>query len=216
MPIYRVKEKIVFFSHIPKTGGTSIEKVLRSAGQEGLYNKRRGQGFIVPPQHFDNIQMRYLFSDEKIFDYCFAVVRDPLNRMISEYFHRNRGILKESLFERIRGRITHECLELKFARHFDAWVDQSLNKWVNNRNYLSNHLTPQVDFIGGGFKIFIFENGFSSIVDGLSKDLNIYLPPITHENKSKRYPFEPNEQTKAVIREFYAADYDMFYPMSSS
>src|SRR5699024_2577087 len=85
MPLYRHRENVIFFVHIPKTGGTSIEAALRRAGAaEALRFKGKRDFSKATLQH-----MNYSVYKEAVgsnfYDWSFTVVRNPYHRFVSEY-----------------------------------------------------------------------------------------------------------------------------------
>jgi len=84
MPLFL--EKNLFFIHIPKTGGTSVEKILMDHGCSISLISTTGSVFVNghTPQHITFREIQELGLDKNRFRF-FAVIRDPLERIISEY-----------------------------------------------------------------------------------------------------------------------------------
>jgi hypothetical protein len=84
MPLFL--EKNLFFIHIPKTGGTSIEKIIIDSGVGISLFTATGSVSINghSPQHLTFREIQELGLDKDKFRF-FAVIRDPLERVISEY-----------------------------------------------------------------------------------------------------------------------------------
>ena len=51
MPLCRILDRLVLFVHIPKAGGTSIERFLAASGQIALLHGRKIRGMNMTPQH---------------------------------------------------------------------------------------------------------------------------------------------------------------------
>ena len=80
--VWSHKRKIIFI-HVPKTGGTSIERTLN------LMNGRNGYGVIKHAafQHFCWNEFKELLGEDIYNKYFkFSIVRNPYQRIISEYF----------------------------------------------------------------------------------------------------------------------------------
>ena len=77
------KHKIIFV-HIPKTGGTSIEKALKLTSREKGYGVNKEKKAV---QHYDYNEYRNSLGSEK-FDkyYKFTISRNPYEKVISEFF----------------------------------------------------------------------------------------------------------------------------------
>ena len=88
MPIVQTPKGLIFFAHVPKTGGSSVEEYLvrRFGGPLSLIDNNknkgvRGTGLITPATHLAVTDLRELLPR---LHYSFAVVRDPLSRLQSE------------------------------------------------------------------------------------------------------------------------------------
>ncbi|KLK93393.1 hypothetical protein AA309_08650 [Microvirga vignae] len=196
MPILRAGSKVLLFVHIPKTGGTSVEKWLRSIGPLSLYAPKRSDFVPCVPQHFDTHVYAYLF-DGSFFDYSFAVVRNPYERIMSEYKYRI-GSKKQTLF----------------TPSFRRWVRRCFAEYEKNSYLLSNHIRPQTDFLTPDVEIFKLEDGFTPVEQRLQDVLGVSLvEKIPHTNKSGDRPIEIDSETMDLIYNFYRKDFDAFgYP----
>ena len=91
MPLYQYRkndiEKTFLFIHVPKTGGTAVETFFRGIGLTGYFDPPTYMPvrpyLTVPPAHYDYAVLRRLFNLDEL--YSFAIVRDPVKRMISQY-----------------------------------------------------------------------------------------------------------------------------------
>ena len=204
MPAYRISNKNVLFIHIPKTGGTTIEAFLSSHGPMSLHG--RGEKILrpyrssrlsghIPVQHFDASLLEVMF-DRSFFDYAFLVVREPVERLKSEYrFARELG--------RVEARLP-----------FGAWTALELGRAKLSPHWRSNHYLPQSEFLCLGAEVLRFESGMPSILAAVSERLA--LPPsgsIPHKRRSDELDIMVSDATRARIRSFYASDYRAFgYP----
>ncbi|MEM6391156.1 MAG: hypothetical protein AAF825_15040, partial [Pseudomonadota bacterium] len=82
MPLARIGDKILFFAHIPKTGGTTVEAYLAKKGAIALRSKNRFGWAATSPQHM-HAEVHIPFVPDAFFDVSFAVLRDPINRLRS-------------------------------------------------------------------------------------------------------------------------------------
>jgi len=138
--------------HIPKTGGTSTERVLRgnSRTQMWLYSTGLHQAefeFPSSPQDFRSAVLEELF-DPSIFDLHLCVVRHSVGQRLSEYGPKYRRSLK------LAASITP----------FDEWAEEVMDQFESKPNIRDNRLRPMVDFVGQGTVVFKFQEGLESPV----------------------------------------------------
>jgi hypothetical protein len=134
------KDRRVLFVHIPKTGGTSVEKAFGWHGPWDVENKANLFGLIQSPEFLDRpwssdflqhltwreIQSAFSFHEPLIF----AVVRNPWARFASVYFNTDSHLKQMAA---ARG-IDLERLS------FDAFIDAT-------ENLEHAHLRPQFDYL---------------------------------------------------------------------
>lgn len=160
----------MFFMHIPKTGGSSIEKYFLQLRcrvdffQE--FNHLQDLMRCSPVNHLDYEVIDKIF-DLKKFVFRFAVVRNPFARLASEFRFRkgrNRNWSKDA--------IVYDQVE--------PWCLDVLTSYAKNKYYFSNHLRPQSDFIGPKIqKVYKLESGLSPIIENIGQTLskfNLSLP----------------------------------------
>lgn len=145
MPIFHKDNMRVLYVHVPKTGGSYIEQLFENNGfmvelvdwgnQPGNLNTVRR----CSPQHmhYELLDNLYVLS---AFDYIFVTVRDPLERVISEYRMRKRGNWSES--------------------DMAVWFDKIIKKYLTNPYILDNHMRPQSEFYIPSCTIFKLEDGY--------------------------------------------------------
>ena len=91
MPLVRCNAKLLYFAHIPKCGGSSVEDYLRDRFKAvGFYDPNMHQTpparrwSRTSPQHVDWTSLQRLLPAE-LLDEVFAVVRHPVSRIVSGY-----------------------------------------------------------------------------------------------------------------------------------
>lgn len=197
MPIYRIQGKSVLFIHVPKTGGTSVEKYLRQQGPEGLHNQgtklvkpASGGAFSsnVPLQHFHAELLQAVFAPG-FFDYAFIIVRDPVERMRSAYLHSRALGRPEGLLS------------------FDAWARLML-PLASRLPYLrNNHLRPQVEFECFGAEVFRFEQGIAAIMAAVAGRLGLEPPAeVPHERRGTGAALPVSASTREYLRAHFGLD----------
>lgn len=192
MPFVNAPGQRILFIHIPKTGGTSISEWLRTLG------KMRMHGYTpalrTHAQHLTYSDFVDLLGRD-YFTYAFAVVRNPYDRLYSEYKMRCALNKKDGLFDNPK---------------FDTWVQTQLSNTEKNRYHLDSHLRPQSDFLGEKLNIFRFEDGVGQIMEAVSRALDLEPPTtIPHRVRSERTESGPILESSTLLRvnEFYRNDF---------
>jgi hypothetical protein len=189
MPIFRFESRIVLFVHIPKTGGTSVEKMLKDAGGiEALRYSEPVAGLPCTPQHFHaDIITRLL--PEKFCDLAFTIVRNPYDRLVSEFKMR--------------------VLEARRDLAFDAWVERAFGRYSRNPFANDNHIRPQSEFLLDRVEVFRFED--QPLLRIAERLATLDIPPVSDhpwERRSAATMLTLSPATAARIREFYAVDFE--------
>lgn len=211
MPIFHNSE--IIFIHIPKTAGSSVEHQLMIKYETPL-NEDSFVGFLGENQMNHSLQHCTYKEIENIFEKrshdiknysIFTVVRNPYDRMKSEYFYR-LNIFDDKY--KICGKIDY----LKYddiKKDFEFFVKNALDDNKANKNNYDNHIITQNEFIEGCDNVHImkFEN--------LNEDFKQYFgEELTHKvnvAKEKNHFSELySDVTKELVYEFYKTDFEMF------
>lgn len=199
MPICHFRGQALFFAHVPKTGGSSVEDYLiRRFGplslREDTLGGRRKRDVIQSLTHLSAADLARLLPPD--LDYSFAMVRDPLKRMISEYRFQS-GVSAAS-------RVT-----------FQTWLRVMLRAARRDPRIYENHIRPQTDLVPEAAEVFRLEYGFDAMIARLDAVTGTTAPEIGmgHLLKRGRQDIPVFRQDIERIVAFYAADYDRFgYP----
>ncbi len=134
----------LFFIHIPKTGGRSIAKVGQNNGLEWgfFYWNKHG----IKLWHVPYIMFRYPVSPSN----CFAVVRNPYDRIVSAYNFKYKGCKSMVHFQQW---VTSKLLNLRISLND---IHMHVNKYKHN---LDVHLLPQY--------LFTHSESHKSVVDNI-------------------------------------------------
>ncbi|WP_136443564.1 sulfotransferase family 2 domain-containing protein [Pacificoceanicola onchidii] len=165
MPICRAGAQLIHFAHIPKAGGSSIEAYLRTKGTLAMTASSRPEGLPCTPQHFHAALFEPLFPAD-LFTARFAVLRHPVERMVSEFLWRSEPLKPLQRVARpIKGgrarRIKLE--DQKKSLTFDEWVPKALAALKRDGFIYDNHLRPQVDFVTEDMGLFTLEAGLDPV-----------------------------------------------------
>lgn len=212
MPICHDKKLI--FIHIPKTGGTSIEKALGVQQLDNLFSFKRcsemlphvvemfsgsekNRVYATTPQHLSASQLKIILG--KTFDEYqkFAIVRNPYDRIVSEYHYTQTNPNQRlAQFKRI---------------NFKTFVRKVFNLPEMVRHSLfDSHLNSQHSFLHDSLGFSLVENVFNfETLNEVSNWLNLSLP---HERKSVRKHWEEyiDDESKRIINDVYSIDFETF------
>ncbi|WP_372921177.1 sulfotransferase family 2 domain-containing protein [Roseovarius sp.] len=198
MPLVTSSKGHIFFAHVPKTGGTSVEdylikrfgriSLLEDAGARGTARQR---DVIQPLQHLTARELQLLLPPE--IHYCFAIVRDPVERIVSEYRFQS-GISKAS------------------GLGFSTWLRIVLSAARRDPRVYDNHIRPQCDLVPEEAEIFRFEDGFQPVIQRLDAlfgpaDSDAEIRHLLKRPKPRPQLFR---QDLDLVHEFYAEDYRRF------
>lgn len=211
MPLTFISGQLVQFAHVPRCGGTSVEKYLYARfGKLGFLDRQHNQ---IPsterwsntsPQHLEAAALDRLIPSEWVV-HRFALVRHPEDRVISAFcFQRD-----------IEGAIPH-------ATDFHAWIADLPARCAADPHYLDNHLRPASELIPRGTTIFGLENGMEAVVtwlDGIDgtqrgprriEKFNAYAARLDHVKQDPGPLPEITPRAREIIAEMYAADFERF------
>ncbi len=203
MPIVKTAGKIIYFAHVPKCGGSAVEQYLRARfGSVAFLDEH----FYALPgsRHWTRSSAQHIPVDilnrlfpVGFFDASFAIVRHPVERLLSEY-HFLRDQLQ---------RIDQSESFSSWIAHLDGAVAE--NPWLYD-----NHLRPMVDLIPGHATVFRLENGLDQIVAYLDELVGTCDHPLRFERVLARDPsiprVVPNPADIATIERIYRQDFDTF------
>lgn len=211
MPIDK-KNKILFV-HVPKNAGTSITKIFNF--KKGIKNLT---GFEEKTRiHFSHLtigQIKNFINIKKY--YSFAFVRNPFDKIVSEFFYRKLHKEKNvNYFKRIKikkftfDEFVNRLSEFKITNRINKSLEESHFLTQTKFLYIRNKLS--VNFVG---RVENFENDFKKLVEKINekRNLNINIDKIYHSNSSNHvnYKFYYNSITKKIIEKIYEKDLDNF------
>ena len=197
MPLAQSNGKNIFFAHVPKTGGSSVEDYLiqrfgpLSIIDENKRNDVKGTGLIVPATHLAAADLAEFLPQD--LTYAFAVVRDPVARLKSEYRYQ----LNISRMSRLG---------------FSTWLRIMVHATRAEPRLYHNHIRPQSDLVPETAEVFQLENGFDALIDKLDQVTGTTTPDLEvgHLNTRKHEPIALKRQDVALIGRFYGVDYTRF------
>jgi len=177
MPLFRFAEKLVLFVHIPKEAG----------GIEAMRHSAQVPSLPCTPQHFHADILARLIPPA-FYDGAFTIIRNPYDRLASEYKMRVLAAGREI--------------------GFDAWVARTFERYGKNPFVNDNHIRPQSEFLLEGLSIFRFEQTPMPAIRDWLRQRGIELPAVTAwERRGADAPIRLSRATAAQVAAFYAADF---------
>ena len=204
MPIVRIGTGLIYYAHVPKCGGTSVEDYLRARfGRLALLDKTymkqsmAARWSVTSAQHIDWASLSRMIPPD-FFAASFGVVRHPVARMISSYHFQVQ----------VEKAVSPEV-------PFSDWLSEQARIVHENPFFADNHLRPQADFIPQDGTVFHLEHGLDAIIPYLDTLAGDQLGPraVRHDNKQagpKQAPVSPGAADIALIERVYAADFARF------
>lgn len=207
MPIARIASQTVYFVHIPKCAGSSVEDYMRDRFGPLAFLDRRylAQDPVQrwtqsSPQHVDWPSLMRLFPVD-YFDAIFAVVRHPLSRALSAYRFQAK----------VEGSIPA-------GMGFGDWLEHEAEARETTPYRSDNHSRPQVDFLppedGPHCAVFHLEHGLDALIPWFDRVEGAARGPraMQHTNAAStlgdRTP--PTAEEIALVAQIYAADFARF------
>ena len=187
----------IIFIHIPKTAGSSIEHLLRDEGKYELdfIGVRNGRS----THHYMGIELKMILKELYPTYYKFSFVRNPYDRLISEYF-----------WCRINN-VGH-----KFNKTFDEFLDY-VEDVIKNKKFFkpieNDHFIPQYSFLFFNNKLIvnnIFKYEDIETVGPLIKKRLKIKTSLQHLNKSVKNEITLTQDQKDRIYNLYQIDFETF------
>lgn len=207
MPVFRVGDKLHYYAHVPKCGGSSVEAYLKARfGPLAFLDTRfldqpeARRWTRSSPQHLPLDAFRRLVPESWIAS-SFAVVRHPLKRLVSAF--------------QFQVEVEKTVAPLW---SIDEWVDDFLNRAATEPFLYDNHMCPQADIVPRGATVFRLEDGLDAIVPHLDTLAGDSRGPraIPAENVRAKHlitddaRLTPSAETLARIAAFYGEDFARF------
>tara|TARA_R110002051_G_scaffold146786_2_gene219579 strand:- start:59867 stop:60637 length:771 start_codon:yes stop_codon:yes gene_type:complete len=207
MPLFKIDQKLVYYAHVPKCGGSSIANYIRErfgalAFHDNAYFKQApAQRWTASsPQHVDAATLERLIP-LSFFSAVFSIVRHPVERAVSTY---------------------HFQLELEKSiptgTSFTDWLHGLAGMHRDKPFAYDNHTRPMSDIVPDGGTIFYMEHGLDVLVpwfDALAGTQSGLRAIITENTRGEYVKVDqvrvtPRASDLDLIAEIYAADFKRF------
>ena len=220
------KHKFIF-SHIPKAGGTTIERYLHAHASESV-----GEPFAKTEKIYRNKELFKIIDDHPTY-FKFTFCRNPYTRLLScylhlakhsmtfiEFVHATKKFIEYNPGEYYK-KILHNSTIFSFWRE-DAHELSHLNFRIKDTEHLSEcfgdngllgyHVLPQVYFLNGeDFHIGRVENmqaDFSEVCNLIG------IPPPDVLKARRKQEYDPedyyNEDLRSIVKDIYKEDFKYF------
>lgn len=195
MPFIECNGMRVLFIHIPKTGGTTVESWLRSLAPLRFHSVGLPPASRCTPQHYRMQDLRDLLGPD-YFDYAFTLVRNPYDRIASEY--RMHAAIRGQGF-------------WKAWPSFSLWLEENIRRQALEPFHLDNHLRPQWEFVGSNVDVFRFEDGLEAALAPVAARLGLPAPTnLPHLIQSSVPAPEWDRADRLRVQEHYRLDFSEF------
>lgn len=207
MPVFRVGDRLHYYAHVPKCGGSSVEAYLKARFGPLAFLDSRFLS-IAPverwtkssPQHLPWTAFTRLVPADWIAS-SFAVVRHPVKRLVSAFQFQVE----------VEGTVAP-------LWSIDEWFDDWLKRAADEPFLYDNHLCPQSAIVPPDATVFRLEDGLDAIVPHLDRLAGNGDGPrsVPAENVRRKgmgpdaERLKPSPETLARVAEFYAADFARF------
>jgi len=210
MPFCKTDAGLLYFAHVPKCAGTSVEIYLEQrfgalafADREYLSVPPDQRWPRSSPQHISVTSLTRLIP-ASFFDHVFTVVRHPVNRVISvfQFQQENENLISNEM-----------C--------FSEWLCE-IEKRRNEFPFVwDNHIRPMNELVPERAKVFKLEAGLAPVTRWLDeldpKTASMREIPV-HNTRQQRLdwlklagePANVSDDDKARIRAIYAVDFRRF------
>ena len=149
MAIFTKQGIKVLFIHIPKTGGTTFAEAMIDLGWEpSFYIRGKSPDELshlkTTPQHYHSRLLKKIFNLDE-FDLQLAIIRNPFERIKSEFYWQNR--------------------QSEYYPDPETWFRTAKEGYRKNKFIYDNHIRPQKHFPTSATELFkLEENGIASAI----------------------------------------------------
>jgi hypothetical protein len=185
-----MKQLLKMFFHVPKTGGTTIQDIIKDAELPIIIVQHQNPIFM---QHYWNQQFKVRYPDLKTQTFKFAFVRNPWDRAVSWY-------LREG--ETTKPHISKSSFE-DWLRGWKAW------SWDQRALYHYTHVYDR-KFINFTGRFENFEDDLRKVFAKMEFECPEVIPKKNATSKRGHYRDYHTDKTKDLIWKYWRKDCEFF------
>lgn len=196
MPFYAKNDICLFHSHVPKTGGTSVQKFFTNNNFEvEFFGERINHLYTCQHRTKDDEELLEEIKTRKpVFSFTF--IRNPLDRVFSEFKYQSES--------------GHYWGKNDTNKEFDLYIKQHLPNLEKNYHKYDNHLRKQIEFVHENMKVYKFGD-WEKMINDVDKIIPLENKEFPIENKSKEKAWMPSTpETLNLIKEVYKEDFELY------
>jgi hypothetical protein len=207
MPIFKASDKLIYYAHVPKCGGSAVAWYLKNRFGDIAFSDtqqtRHDPASLwskTSPQHIDTQSLSRLFPDG-FFDAVFTIVRHPVPRLISAYHFQLE----------VEKRISEQV-------QFSEWLEDITEMRRDDPFLYDNHVRPMAEIVPEGAKVFHMEHGLDGLILWCDQITGSKAEPRAIPQVNKRGEYSGSKTVRARptpadlerIAEIYAEDFTRF------
>ena len=231
MPLIRYNGTYGWYSHIPKCAGSSVihavanspgnvfisnEHDIKTAGKREDWSNVVSQegwmpddNWVISLQHW-HMELTELFVLFDKIDFSFAMVRDPVDRMYSEFRFRHKA------FTRLENAFSWQDWDLgchsghdQRTDDFLEWLENMKHSYIANPSVWDNHFRPQCEFVREDTHLFMYPE-FTPLADFFEERFG-FRPHFEKRNQSPAGDADKDitKECRNFIETWYTKDYEM-------
>lgn len=203
-------EQFLEFIHIPKNAGTTIENIAKDKGVKwGRFNPDDRNYITEGNCTYWHIPPKYFRDGSKYEnDETFCVMRDPYQRIISEYAYRHKNMP-----------------EMDNKTDLNIWLQEHLTDTYVKKGKLNCHFVPQVQYMYNdrGNKTCDHVLNFNNLTDEFNtlmtkKDIDLKLEENKKDNITNfnLKPEDIDSDNRILIDKYYKDDINLWNSLNST
>ena len=197
-----IRKKFLFI-HVPKTGGNSIQSILRNYSEDDIVMRANQDGverFKVCNKKYNTTKHSPLFHYKSVLEanvyrslFKFATIRNPWDMIISLYFSPRRGVTEWNRDDFLTLVNTVPTFSHYLCER--SLIDRILAKTGAQRTVVSTKLDDNIDYI---MRFECLEHDFNMVCE----KLDIPKSPLPKRNVSSREHYSKyyDDELKEIVR----------------